>query len=356
MQRNKQVDVGRGILILYIVAVIHGMYWLHIVDGPVKSVLLFEMPCIFILSGYSFALSLRNGLKITNFSEYSRFCLQRSVRILIPYWLYAIVCLPAVFLLQPAHFSNTAESIKTIVSWLNPLDYGRRHSVGVLNSHLWFVGPFLGVTFLIPLLEKLTAKIRIPVWAWLLASAAAVALGTGLASKNLLRSLLAYSIWAMLGYAAGIDKRPLSAWRKQAGWVLLIALACLAVTGFADPALLDMQANKFPPNALFFVFGLAWVALLLIVCSYLSAPAIERLYEAKWLRPFIRKGYSIYLWQGIAYSAAIEIGLRAALPIPVVWLAAVLAALGLGVLASPLESVTLLRREKRSLDPARPMP
>ena len=54
-KRNVGLDVARGLLMAYVVIIIHGSFWLGIIPAPANSILLFEMPLIFIVSGAAFA-------------------------------------------------------------------------------------------------------------------------------------------------------------------------------------------------------------------------------------------------------------------------------------------------------------
>ena len=59
MKRIHNLDTVRGVLMLYIVGIIHGQFWLNLIPLPqwASSLMLFEMPAIFIVSGYAYALS-----------------------------------------------------------------------------------------------------------------------------------------------------------------------------------------------------------------------------------------------------------------------------------------------------------
>lgn len=56
MKRIHNLDTARGILMLYIVGIIHGLFWLKLIPQWASSLMLFEMPAIFIVSGYAYFL------------------------------------------------------------------------------------------------------------------------------------------------------------------------------------------------------------------------------------------------------------------------------------------------------------
>lgn len=129
---------------------------------------------------------------------------------------------------------------------------------------------------------------------------------------------------------------------------LVVALLALLAFHLFLPAgySLNMQANKFPPNFIFFMFCAAWVAFLLILISFLPDSLPEKLSRQLWLRPFIANGYSIYIWQGAGYSLAAYLGGTYQYPVGAVWGGALVLTIVFGMIASPLEKL----RVRRSVD------
>jgi hypothetical protein len=149
--------------------------------------------------------------------------------------------------------------------------------------------------------------------------------------------VLTYATWAVLGYVVGSGRFGPMLSRPQ-----LLALGAAAVMLLLGAwslswATLDMQTNKFPPNTAFFLFGIAWFSLLWSATSCVTDSAVARLSAMRWFRPFVNKGYSIYMWQGLAYSLAVNMGQQFHLPVLLVWLAAMVLAMALGIAASPAE-------------------
>ena len=62
------------------------------------------------------------------------------------------------------------------------------------------------------------------------------------------------------------------------------------------------------------------------------------------LQPFIKSGYSIYLWQGVGYSLAAYAGGELDANIYVIWIVAIALTIALGLLFSPLERIRLPKR------------
>jgi peptidoglycan/LPS O-acetylase OafA/YrhL len=337
--RVVSLDVARGALMAYIIVIIHGVFWLRLLPQATGSILLFEMPPIFMITGAAYALATRvtppGGNALVG---YGGFLLRRGVRILAPYWAYALVC--AALMLAVGGETDVGA---TLAAWLNPVRGGAGHSTLTLNWHLWFVAPFLVVTALLPLLSRVRTPRDVPLWVW-------AALGTTLVfAADLLdasrigaaQMVVFYALWAIFGY--GLAAAPRAFHRRDYIVVLVFALAALAgaALAFPDAVSLDMQANKFPPNALFFLFSCAWVSLLLIVIGAADAKHIAALADNPLLKPFTRAGYSIYLWQGLGYAAALMIGRRFHLDVLAVWAIAVTLTLILGLLAAPIERLRL---------------
>lgn len=327
--RNYSVDVARGALMLYIVSFIHGIFWLWLLPTKLGALFLFEMPCVFIITGYAYFLYQAMPTRV---SSYSEFLLGRFTRILIPYFFYALFCIGYSFVVREPEWSMS----EIAMAWLNPFQYGRGHRVGMLNWHLWFIAPYLAVTAVLPLVTRITLPARIPLWAYMLCAAVAVFL-CSFVQIELLSSVLSYGLWAVFGYH--LAKVNLLAMRSDYLKVLAAALITLLAFGLFLPEgySLRMQENKFPPNFIFFVFCAAWIALILVLIPLLPGTLPEKLYKQAWLRPFIKSGYSIYIWQGAGYSIAVYIGSMYHYSKFIVWGIALVLTVIFGMLASPLE-------------------
>lgn len=338
--RTSRIDVARGLLILYIVTIVHACYWLQLYNGPRKSFILFEMPCIFFISGYSYALSLKNGMSVNTVGQYLQYVKKRAERVLIPYWLYVAACLLLVLTSgDPAFSAAGGDTLATVWAWVNPLSYGSGHSFLSLNFHLWFVAPFLGVAFLMPLLAKLISWIPLPIPVLLSIGLALIVAGSLLHLGDLPRNLLTYLTWSLLGFvvASKTAAAPIRRWQMMT-CCLVSGLLLWLVHAFRG-ASMDMQFNKFPPNAVFFIFCLGWISLLACAWSFVKDSTLDRLRRRGWFRPFVEKGYSIYMWQGIGYTLAQMAGAQFSVPLPWTWTGAIALTVCLGILASPVESL-----------------
>jgi peptidoglycan/LPS O-acetylase OafA/YrhL len=339
-QRVVGLDVARGALMAYIIIVIHGVFWLGLLPQPGSTVLLFEMPPIFIITGAAFFLAERAKPSFTGnrVSGYLMFLLRRGIRIMAPYWAYALVCAALMLTIGGKH-----DVLGVLAAWLNPYMRGGGFTTLTLSWHLWFVPPFLAVTALMPFLTAIRVP-RLPLWVWAIIAAAitfvadiidSTAGGEG-------QTIVFYALWAAFGFAlAAAPER-----YKARDFVLIFVLALIALAAGAawlPGATLNMQANKFPPNLMFFAFSCAWVSMLLLLVSAIKDTQIDALARSPLLKPFISAGYSVYMWQGIGYAAAILIGRALHWPNLAIWPIAIAFTVAIGLLASPFERIRLPR-------------
>jgi peptidoglycan/LPS O-acetylase OafA/YrhL len=334
----------------WIVIVIHGIFWLGIAPRGLGSWLLFEMPPIFLITGAAYFLGEGAKQGRLQSANYLDFLMRRGVRIYLPYLAYVLVAALIVTVVTWDGPLSIEEIGARIWSWLNPVTRGAGHTWKMLSWHLWFVAPFLIVTALMPLI---TTK-RVPqfVKPWMLAAAAAVVvLGLGQVTfaapldDQLIKNTAFYAFWAVFGFMlAAMPKR----WSVR-DYALVFVLAAIGMIGAAmlQPAsvTLDMQHNKFPPNAMFWLFSCAWMAALLIGARFLTPARSEELARSPLLKPFMSAGYSIYLWQGVGYSLAAYFGGELGANVYVIWIVAIVLTIALGLLFSPLERIRLPKRK-----------
>lgn len=337
--RSIEIDVARGCLMAYVVCIIHGIFWLKSSPGIAESFLLFEMPLIFIISGIAYRYSTQTINPANSLKSYTKWGLQRGLRILIPYWAYAIACAAFIILIdKPAPISEI------IFNWLNPLQIGNKYSTLFLNWHLWFIAPFLAITLSLPLITRIPLpKTKAPLLFWWACAAGCTYLSRVIFEpfSDKIETTIFYLIWALFGYALGANPTKFS--KLDYTSVLISSIVTLAVLAWQAPSgtTMDMQVNKFPPNTIFFVFCSSWVAgvLLLLRLSTVTPPVIS--VASTVLKPFISAGYSVYLWQGLGYSASHLISVKFGLNIAATMVLSVALTLFFGLMASPLEKIKL---------------
>lgn len=339
--RNQYIDLIRGLLIFYIVSIIHGFFWLKLFPQAYSSLLLFEMPCIFIVSGYSYYL-FESANKTKNpslsFLAFYKYLITRLCRLIIPYFAYAAVC--AVIFIFLEHPNNLWYST---IAWLNPFVYGDGYSFGTANWHLWFIAPFLWITALLPLFSKLRIDIKVPLIIWVIFLTGIIYAISKLnfAYSEIIKNIIFYTLWGYFGYCLAKYKGKFEF--KDYIFVFVFALLILLIAKFIIPNRVDMnmQNNKFPPNHTFFLFSSIWVSVLLALIKLAGTEIGSFFLKIKLLRYFTSYGYSIYLWQGLGYTAAIQLQVKLNLNLISTWLIAIILSTALGILASPLERIKI---------------
>lgn len=329
------LDVARGALMAYVIIVIHGVFWLNLLPQPWSTVLLFEMPPIFVITGAAYFYA-EQGKALT-LGGYAMYIARRFLRILAPYWAYALVAAGVVLALNIKH-----DPLGALQSWLNPGTRGAGYTTLMLSWHLWFVPPFLAVTALLPFLTRIPVP-KLPLAAWALVGACVVYAAQLLDPTHYdWQTIAFYALWAVFGFA--LVAAPGRFGRGSFTLMLALSLAAIAVIAVFWPgASLNMQANKFPPNVMFFAFSCAWMSVLLLLAMSLGDSVVDKLAASPLLKPFIASGYSLYLWQGLGYSAAAYVGLAQGWSPWIIWPIAIALTVVLGLIASPLERLRLPR-------------
>jgi hypothetical protein len=285
--RDTDLDDFRALVLIWVL-LLHVLYWTGLVAPRwqvAKSWLLFEMPVLFFIAGASNGLGRRKPL--------GTFYVSRLGRIILPYWVYAVVCLIYEATSVPAPIRRLDGY------WLVPAG-APVSPVPFLTWHLWFVPVYLTVMVVFPGLRL--AFERFPGWTKMLPLAGLAAVVIGLddfgVRREFPRHLAFYSFWAFLGlYYPGWKARP---WPRGAvvatvagAYFVLWRLLAHRVYG------LDFQWNKFPPNFAFLLLSAGHLGLL-----SLTAPGVRSVLRrpvVRWLTaPYRSYGYTIYLFHALA--------------------------------------------------------
>ena len=132
MERDYNLDFLRGGVMLYIVLVIHGLtnFYYVAVDSWIVSMLLFEMPLIFYISGAAYKLSRKKSLK--------ELIVSRFYRVILPYYVYAIFVIVAICVLKN---DVSFDDLKYVLCIQNApaLPY---------SNQIWFIVPYFIVSIL----------------------------------------------------------------------------------------------------------------------------------------------------------------------------------------------------------------
>ncbi|MDD6210319.1 MAG: acyltransferase [Bacteroidales bacterium] len=284
--RDKDLDIYRGCVMIYVICFTHQLFWLKFFSMPVKSFFIFSMPVVFYLAGASFSLA--------SPKPYMAYVRKRFMRIVPPYWLYAFCVLSFLFLIGFLSDPKYLPSGRDVVQWIffsgvSPLPY--------LSDHLWFIPPYLCISLMAPLLYRLWVKLKIPaVFLCLFFPAVLLVLDLFNIEAGLLRDVLTYSLFFILGFSYKKIYFPV---RQQVIAAILLFTALLYCHLYGGYSL-DMQANKFPPNLMFSLYNLfiliAFGRGLAFVCRKLYKGYLKGVIDA-----FNKYGYTIYLYQSFPY-------------------------------------------------------
>ncbi len=254
--RDPFLDRLRGLTMMWVVFV-HVPYWTGLFsEYPmyiIKSFLLIEMPLLFFITGASNTFSTKRS--------YLSFIRKKYARILVPYWVYSIVCfiLTILFYFNNGESPSVLKSAKILILWLVPIDR-QVTPLPYLTWALWYIPIYLIVIATFPLLMKIQ-KSRFRYTPFLILPSFVCVFDT--LNIGVLQSVSFYLIWTYLGLYYPIIVK--CAKEKCLGiWVLIIETVCalIILALLQNNGILDMQVNKFPPNMMFLAFSVLFFGIL----------------------------------------------------------------------------------------------
>lgn len=301
--RDRQLDIYRALLMMYIPCVVHTAYWLANGREPLLSLILVEMPLIFFVAGASLSASRsrRNLLQTV---------VGRFRRVIAPYYIYACV------LLLVGLGASWVLTLTGRAPLLDISSYSWNDVAAILLArdipqmpfiwHLWFIPAYLILSCTFPLQVKLMGKInRIVYFAVCLALFLLV---QALTDPSLLRQVLAYNVFMVAGY---LFYRKVSTRTIALTGVVALAIV-LTYVFILGGDFCPMQARKFPPDWLFVAYNLFVLCLLSLVFSFVTIK------DNRIFRLWSQRGYNIYLYQSVVF--AIVAVLRQQVPMAGAWL------------------------------------
>jgi peptidoglycan/LPS O-acetylase OafA/YrhL len=284
--RDIQLDNYRALAMLYVIF-LHTCFWMGDMPEPYLSFVLISMAMVFFISGASISLgSSRRSLMSAIVS--------RLKRVVIPFYIYAVV----IILLSVLASLLIGDTTRFGVRPFHLTDYSWRDVDSILlcqdvpkipnNAHLWFIAPYLILTSTFPLQRRLIDKCPRPVY--MAACIALFLLAQAFTQSELLRELLCYNIFVVAGYLYyRHDKEIVTAVVGLTAGAAILGYVLLG--GHFSP----MQDHKFPPDWIFAFYGLFAVCMLSLVFRRVTIPS------NRFLRLWNTRGYTIYLYQGLAF-------------------------------------------------------
>lgn len=169
MERDIQLDMYRGLSMIYVVCFIHVIYWLKIGSEPLLSLMLFEMPIIFFISGASLSFNKKPR-------SFRKTLWSRIRRVVIPYYIYAVVMVLIVALLSviwhywlPNIIGVFGEKVATKYMFdITAYSWGDVWSILSFGNipqspcvwHLWFILPYLILSCSFEMQKRILTKIN----------------------------------------------------------------------------------------------------------------------------------------------------------------------------------------------------
>lgn len=276
--RDEQLDLYRGLIMVFIVCFTHVAFWLKSASEPFTSIILFEMPVIFFISGAALQISNPKRGIIQTIGN-------RAQRILLPYYIYAIIIVCGVVVAEKFfHLGIIKDSLSTIYNiW-----YPDSSSIPIpFTNHLWFIVPYLIVCCLFSLERSICDKInRYAFMSILLASCIVAQIWI---ERGLYRNIIYYNFFMMSGYL----------FYKKISLTGIIYIASISLAVFITLYNFQwkgaMQIHKFPPDMVFLSFGIFSLSVLSLIFSKIRIPSISI------IKHWNKYGYTIYLWQNVSY-------------------------------------------------------
>lgn len=281
MKRDLQLDSYRALAMLYIVCVIHIVYWFHVGNEPVRSAILFEMPVIFFIAGAS-----QSVRKTTD--NLIQTLVNRTKRLLIPFYVFLFVLLFLVALYRLLQKSSpllpfsTGELIKMLCT-------GGNEQIPYFG-YTWFISCYMMIGCSLPLQRKIFNHMPNGLYLLLAVAVFIIVSLIPLRTGNLeIKNIFVYNVFFLMGYFY-YHRIP----RKKLLFAFPAAVL-ICVAGFLTEWFIPMQDHKFPADACFLLYGTCAVIVLSTLFSHVTLPynAILKLWN--------ERGYTIYLYQSVSH-------------------------------------------------------
>lgn len=286
--RDIQLDSYRALTMIYILCVIHVSYWYGLTPEPWRSVILFEMPVIFFISGASLSVASRQKTLFQTL-------VNRGKRVLAPYYIYAILCFVFFLIITSLRpINGNVIELKDVVGIIFPAD---RFIRVPYTTHLWFVIPYLLVYVVFIFEQKILDRVNRWYAAFallgisILVDVIGKVLITPIYHCAVFQQVIMYNLFFCAGY---LFYKKLS--RKSIFLIFAISAFALVVYRQLGGSVIPMQGHKFmAPDSVFLIYGIMALAFWGLVLSFVSVPS------CRVLRHWNTCGYTIYLWQNVTF-------------------------------------------------------
>lgn len=281
IERDRQLDCYRALIMVYIVCVIHTTYWFNIGNETIISLALFEMPVIFFIAGAAQSFKKAHDFKTT--------IINRTKRILIPYYIFLFFLLASFYIyksldnnLIDSHQFNANDIIKMLMTeGSDKIPY---------YSYTWFISVYFIISCSLPAQVFIINRLPKITYMSVILCCFILCRITGIEShENIIENILCYNFFYISGF--------LYYKKLQKHKVILISVLPVIVSfyAFISGIAMPMQDHKFPPDMLFLTYTLGVLCILSLIIGNLNIKynTIMRIWN--------ERGYTIYLYQSISH-------------------------------------------------------
>lgn len=303
MERNRTLDRLRAFAMLWTV-LIHVLYFGAFFTSSdinaVKSWLLLEMPLIFFIMGAGNAMSRDRA--------YHSFVFQRWGKMLVPYWVYAAICIGIILADQGRNYLIIGKNIwEVALSWLIPLDQQISH-LDYLTWAIWFVPVYLCMVLLMPLFKKAAASEWRVAWGFILGMVYLTSLVLG---SDLLQKVAFYSLFVYFGHFYTQWEEELS-YMPMRGflWAMVVMTLTVLMGLLLSGVDMDMQFRKFPPDPIFLLFSVGSLSSVLLMAPHIDSgfATMERCRPLRFLIDLYAKhSLTVFLYQPLFFMWAVPL-------------------------------------------------
>jgi len=153
--RNEELDYLKAINMIYIVGVIHTIFWWVPNYSLRLTFLLVEMIVVFFATGVS--------LKYSKNVKYLDYLKNKFFRIILPYIIFSIFSVSVMFLFEnKVPFSIFDKNYFSVLgSWLNIFSSSNYaiSNANFLNWHLWFIPVYIIMMLFLPVIKNSSKKV-----------------------------------------------------------------------------------------------------------------------------------------------------------------------------------------------------
>lgn len=210
--RDTNLDIYRALIMIYILCVIHVGYWLNYIDEPVRSLILFEMPMIFFISGAALSVT-------TKRHSFNKMIIGRFTRIAVPYYVYIIICTAIAFVLSQ-FLPNSFKCDLNLQSFIGLITFRSIDGfVFPFFYHTWFILPYLLIYIIFWFEQKICDRVN----PWLVSGLLLlICIISQVSDSSFIKTTTIYNFFFVVGYLFYKNLRV-----RTISLILLSSLFCL---------------------------------------------------------------------------------------------------------------------------------